>query len=162
MTEKRRFLNFISGGGSRKRSRTQSVANTPDGIASPKPLFSREKDNKHHVPQTFTETEGYQSHVLPWLQRTFPLGEKDLDALHNPVPPPKPILVSPSPSPMLTHSCTPSPALITKMHTPLSSCSTLATPLSSPMDESPLLSPSEWTVITPQVDGLVLRLGKKS
>ena len=146
--EKKRFLNFISGG-QRKRSRPQSLASTPDGsvLNSPKPFTSKGKQQRKTLvsPTLTMEMEPSVPEVLPWLPRVFPLGEKDLDALHHPVPPPPPLRITPV---HLSSSSSFPDMTSLKSRTPLSSSSTLATPLSTPpstpSDELP--SPSEWVV----------------
>ena len=147
--EKKRFLNFISGG-QRKRSRPQSLASTPDGsvlMNSPKPFTSKGKQQRKTLvsPTLAMEMEPSVPEVLPWCPRVFPLGEKDLDALQNPVPPPPPLRITPV---HLSSSFSFPDMTTLKSHTPLSSSSTLATPLSTPpstpSDELP--SPSEWVV----------------
>lgn len=171
LTEKKRFLNFISGG-IRKRTRPQSLASTPEGppfASSPKPLSGKGKHQRKGLVSPASCEPDFHPHVLPWVPRVFPLGEKDVEALHNPIPPPRP---SPVPSPMFARACTPTELLALKPATPLSSCSTLATPLSSPstsLDNSPLASPTEWMVVNgrgfevqQQQPSIVLRLAKRT
>lgn len=155
LQEKKRFVNFITGG-QRKRSRPQSLTSTPDSsnIGSSHPLSaSKGKQQQKRVLMSPPPMEGeyirQSCGVLPWLPREFPLCKTDVDALYNPPPPPKPIRITPSPSPMHTRSSTP-----TDFKTP-SSTSTLATPLSSPLstpsEESRVISPVEWMVINSQL-----------
>ena len=145
-------MNFITGS-QKKRARPQSLASTPDGsqVGSPHPPpASQGKLQKGLVSPASLDGEYWQPQVLPWSPRPFPLSDKDMELLHNPVPPPRAVRPSPSPSPMLTRPYTPTGSPALKSHTPLGSCSTPATPLSSPStpyDELPLLSPSEWMVI---------------
>ena len=105
--EKKRFLNFVSGG-QRKRPRPNSMSDFPaDGPCEGKlhrPLLSPSSTDGHEVTSPVL--------LLAWLPRKFPLGDEDMDALAHPVPPPP-----------------------------------LSTPPSTPSIESPLLSPTEWTVL---------------
>ena len=155
LQEKKRFFNFISGG-QRKRSRPQSLSSTPDAstTSNSHPLSASKGKQPHKrvlmsPPPSEGECVRRNSGVLPWLPREFPLSKTDEDALYNPPPPPKPIRITPSPSPMHTRSNTP-----TDFKTP-SSTSTLATPLSSPLstpsEESRVISPVEWMVINSQL-----------
>lgn len=143
LTEKKRFLNFISGSNHRKRTRPQSATLSespgPGGeanLTSPPP--SRRATIASPTP---TELELLRlPEVLPWQPRTFPLNTEDEDALENP-PPPPPIL--PSSPVRLLHTCTPShsPSCTTSAYT-----TPLASPLSTPTEDTPAGSPAEWVV----------------
>ena len=187
--EKKRFLNFVSGA-QRKRQRPGSMSdNSPlegPGLGAgplvgegrpPLPLLSPSSVDGHRSSSPVL--------LLAWLPRKFPLAELDMDALVHPVPPP-PIRLPPpsshSPSPLAaTRSCTPTDSrLPPRTPTPsLSACSSLVTPLSTPpstpLAESPLLSPTEWMVLSciqpaparavpmeTNDSHIVLKLGKKS
>lgn len=149
--EKKRFLNFISGG-QRKRSRPQSLASTPDPLSASSPLPLSTSKRRVFGSPTPSESELFASQyvgVLPWQPREFPLVDLDLDALVN--PPPPPTIVRGPLSPQHTHSLSESHL---KSRTP-SIASTLATPLSSPIstpnEETPSISPTEWMVVSTQV-----------
>ena len=185
--EKQKFLNFISGG-SRKRTRPQSLASTPDAstaasASSPHPLASivastssKGKQKRVLVSPTPSEVElaSLRREIPPWNPREFPLNEQDFDALTNIPPPPKLVPVTPSPSPMETRSSTPTD--FKPSCTPSATSTTAATPLSSPVstpsEETPAISPAEWTVhynntgqIAPtkaHFPSLVLRLSKRT
>ena len=184
--EKQKFLNFISGG-SRKRTRPQSLASTPDastvgGASSPHPLASavantngKGKQRRVLVSPTPSEVElaSMKREVQPWTQREFPLNEQNFDALTNIPPPPKLVPVTPSPSPMDTRSSTPTD--FKPSRTPSTTSTAVATPLSSPIstpsEETPAISPAEWTVhynnsqfnhTKTHFPSLVLRLSKRT
>ena len=149
--EKKRFLNFISGG-QRKRSRPHSLASTPDPLSASSPLPVSASKRRVFGSPTPSECELFASQyvgVLPWQPRDFPLVDLDLDALLHPPPPPT-IIRGPL-SPLHTHT----PESHLKSRTP-SIASTLATPLSSPIstpnEEPPSISPTEWMVVSSQVD----------
>ena len=160
--EKQKFLNFISGG-SRKRTRPQSLASTPEAstarASSPHPLASavasssKGKQKRVLLSPTLSEVElatirREAAVIQPWTPREFPLNEADLDALFNPPPPPKLVTITPSPSPMETRSTTPTD--FKPSRTPSTTSTAAATPLSSPLstpsEETPAISPAEWTV----------------
>ena len=186
--EKQKFLNFISGG-SRKRTRPQSLVSTPDAntasarASSPHPLAStvastngKGKQKRVLVSPTPSEVElaSLRREIPPWNPREFPLNEQDFDALTNVPPPPKLVPVTPSPSPMETRSNTPTD--FKPSRTPSITSTAAATPLSSPTstpsEEAPAISPAEWTVHynNPQYThttkthfpSLVLRLSKRT
>lgn len=184
--EKQKFLNFISGG-SRKRTRPQSLASTPDantavGASSPHPLAStvastssKGKQKRVLVSPTPSEVElaSLRWEIPPWNPREFPLNEQDFDALTNIPPPPKLVPVTPSPSPMETRSTTPTD--FKPSRTPSATSTAAATPLSSPVstpsEETPAISPAEWTVhynntqfahTKAHFPSLVLRLSKRT
>jgi hypothetical protein len=185
--EKQKFLNFISGG-SRKRTRPQSLASTPDATtavaraSSPHPLASavastngKGKQKRVLVSPTPSEVElaSLRREILPWNPREFPLNEQNFDALTNVPPPPKLVPVTPSPSPMET--CSTTPTDFKPSRTPSTTSTAAATPLSSPTstpsEETPAISPAEWTVHynnTPfthpkaHFPSLVLRLSKRT
>lgn len=182
--EKQKFLNFISGG-SRKRTRPQSLASTPDAstaaarASSPHPLAStvastngKGKQKRVLVSPTPSEVElaSLRREILPWNPREFPLNEQNFDALTNVPPPPKLVPVTPSPSPMETRSTTPTD--FKPSRTPSTTSTAAATPLSSPTsilsEDTPAISPAEWTVHTqfthtkPPFPSLVLRLSKRT
>lgn len=142
LLEKKRFLNFISGG-QRKRARPQSMTLSENGgpvtspplpprrltVASPSPSHAEPEvvSNRLHVV------------VLPWQPREFPLNEADQQALVNPPPPPptitrpaSPVLHTPSQTPSHTSSAVPTPA---------------ASPRSTPSEGTPAMSPAEWAVV---------------
>ena len=186
--EKQKFLNFISGG-SRKRTRPQSLASTPDAntaarASSPHPLASaiastngKGKSKRVLMSPTPSEVEmaSMQREIQPWTAREFPLNEPDFDALTNIPPPPKLIPVTPSPSPMET--CSTTPTDFKPSRTPSTTSTAAATPLSSPIstpsEETPAISPAEWTVhynntqfghttTKTHFPNLVLRLSKRA
>lgn len=185
--EKQKFLNFISGG-SRKRTRPQSLASTPDAstaaarASSPHPLAStvastngKGKQKRVLVSPTPSEVElaSLRREILPWNPREFPLNEQNFDALTNIPPPPKLVPITPSPSPMELHSTTPTD--FKPSRTPSTTSTAAATPLSSPTstpsEETPAISPAEWTVhynntqfthTKAHFPSLVLRLSKRT
>ena len=168
--EKKRFMNFISGG-QRKRTRPSSLSSTtPDPAHNP--TWPPGKVRRATFPASPSDHPSRVVPVLSWPPRSFPLQGADIEALTNPPPPPPlPLPVprnsSSSPSPLLCRPLTPSlPA------TPTNS-SLVATPLSSPStpySEHPI-SPAEWAV-NPQImpiarvsttpGSIVLRLTKKN
>ena len=149
LQEKKRFLNFVSGGGQRKRSRPQSMTlSDPVSLVSPPP--PRRITIASPSP-THAEAElvaHIHTKVLPWKPRTFPLNEADQEALVNPPPPPPVLTLPSSPPPTLTQPS--SPVHSTTSQTPSCTSSHLATPVgsapSTPCDETPAMSPAEWTV----------------
>lgn len=144
LTEKKRFVNFVSGSNHRKRTRPQSVTlSESPGPGNMCHLTSPPPPRRLTIASP-TPTELELLHlpdVMPWQPRAFPLNAEEEDALDNP-PPPPPILPS---SPLRhLHTCTPS------SHSP--SCNTsayttpLASPLSTPSEDTPASSPAEWVV----------------
>ncbi len=148
-------MNFISGGssGQKKRNRPSSSSNgTPDPLSFSSPLpfssASRRRGFESPIPSEADLCAASQYiGILPWQQRDFPLVEKDIDALTNPPPPPTIVRGFLSPRP-----CSDSQF---KSRTP-SIASTLATPLSSPIstpnEETPSISPTEWMVVSSQLN----------
>lgn len=189
--EKQKFLNFISGG-SRRRTRPQSLASTPDATtaraSSPHPLTAaaasngKGKQKRVLLSPTPSEVElatvRRATAIQPWTQREFPLNEQDFDALSNPPPPPKLVTVTPSPSPMHTRSTSPTDfkpsrtPSTTSTTTSTAAATPLSSPLSTPSEETPAISPTEWTVQlnntqfghtkTTHFPNLVLRLSKRT
>lgn len=145
LTEKKRFLNFITGSNHRKRTRPQSVtlSDSPGpgaqcNLGSPPP--ARRPTIASPTP---TELELLRlPDVLPWQKREFPLNAEEEDALENPPPPPPPCLCPSSPLSHL-HTSTPS-------HSPGCTTSAYTTPLASPLsthsEDTPASSPAEWVV----------------
>ena len=148
MSEKKRFLNFISGS-QRKRNRPQSMTlSDSPSLNSPPPLPPRRQTIASPSP-TYAEQE-LVSHVhrvvLPWKPRTFPLNEANQAALITP-PPPPPVLTRLSSPTSLRLTSTPS-------QTPSCTSSALATPIGTPPSTpghalSPAHSedlPAEWVL----------------
>lgn len=149
LTEKKRFINFISGN-QRKRGRPQSMTLTdsPGPLQSPPPPPRRVTIASPSPSHTEPELAAHvHTVVLPWPPRVFPLAGSDFEALSNPPPPPpRPTVVThPEAASPLAHFLTSTPS-----QTPSCSSSALATPLSSPLttptEETPAVSPAEWVV----------------
>lgn len=145
--EKKRFLNFISGG-QRKRNRpsTCSSTSTPDPLylSSPLPLSaSKRQVLESPVPSEPELCSSQYMGILPWQPREFPLSDKEFDALTNPPPPPSivrgPISPRHFPDPQFKSR---TPSIASNLATPLSS------PLSTPSEETPSISPTEWMVVS--------------
>lgn len=147
LQEKKRFLNFISGG-QRKRGRPQNLTSTPDSVSVSSPISvsaSKRGVFRSPTPSESDLCSGQYLGVLPWLSRDFPLIGKDLDALHN--PPPPPVIVRGPLSPNMTFDSqlkSRTPSIVSTLGTPLSS------PISTPNEETPLISPTEWVVVHTQ------------
>ncbi len=149
--EKKRFMNFISGGGQRKRNRPSSSSNgTPDSLSinSPQPFSSTSRRRGLDSPISFEVdlTVSQYLGILPWTQRNFPLSDKDFDALANPPPPPSIVRGLLSPRQQFSDSQFKSrtPSIASTLATPLSS------PVSTPSEETPSMSPTEWMVVNTQ------------
>lgn len=141
--EKKRFLNFISGG-QRKRSRPSSSSNTPDPLSLSSPLpYTRKKECESPLPSEAELCASQYMGILPWQPREFPLSEKDLNALTNPPPPPHIVrgLISPQHFPESQFKSR-TPSIASALATPLSS------PISTPSEETPSMSPTEWMVVS--------------
>ncbi len=154
--EQKRFMNFISGGSSgqkKQRNRPSSSSNgTPDPLSfsSPLPFSSTSSRRRGFESPIPSEADLYASQyigILPWQPRDFPLVEEDIDALTNPPPPPNVVRGLLSPQSFSDYQF--------KSRTP-SIASTLATPLSSPIstpnEETPSISPTEWMVVSSQLN----------
>lgn len=150
LTEKKRFLNFISGG-QRKRSRPQSMTLLDSPCLISPPLPPRRLTIASPTP-THAETEQLvHPEVLPWQPRVFPLNSTEEDLLYHPPPPPP---LPPLPSVFMTSLTQPSPSsprhTFTPSQTPSCSSSALVTPVgsprSTPSEENPAISPAEWIV----------------
>ena len=146
LTEKKRFLNFISGG-QRKRSRPQSattlsISDSPS-LSSPPPPRRLTIASPSPTPNETELATLLHPAVLPWQPRVFPLVGKDLEELEHPPPPPPLLHPSQPSSPRCFRTSTPS-------QTPSCTSSTHATPLPSPLstpsEETPVVSPAEWVV----------------
>lgn len=161
VNEKKRFLNFISGGPPRKRSRPQSLASTPDTPGPITTTMTPGSGGNFQPPRRILSSPGPSSScsldggcggeffhrvVPPWTPREFPLFGADLDALERPVPPPPRL----TPSPLTLATPISSPLVGGRMHSN-GSASSLVTPLTSPLstpsEELPVISPSEWMVV---------------
>jgi len=168
--EKKRFLNFISGGQKKRGRPNSSSTSTPDplSVSSPLPLKKRVFGSPGPSESELLYSSQYIG-ILPWQAREFPLTGSDLDSLSKPHPPPAIVrgLLSPR------HFSDPqfkslTPSIASTLATPLSS------PLSTPDEEPPLLSPTEWIVVNSQLNsisklsdskpanGIVLKLTKRA
>lgn len=151
LQEKKRFLNFVSGGGQRKRTRPQSMtlSDTMSLVSPPPPRrITIASPSPTHAHAEVELVAHIHAKVLPWKPRTFPLSAADQEALVKPPPPPPVLTLPSSPPPTLAqpsspmHSTPPS-------QTPSCTSSHLATPVGSApstpcaCDETPAM---EWTV----------------
>ena len=141
--EKKRFLNFISGG-QRKRSRPQSMTLSESGaVTSPPPprrLTIASPSPSHAEPDVLANVVHVV--VLPWQPRMFPLNETEQAALVTP-PPPPPTITRPVSPPLHTPSSQTPSRTSSALPTPV------ASPRSTPSEDTAAMSPAEWVVNSP-------------